>query len=194
MLSLDAMRARLRDTVADYRYAHGLRVSEMAVGLAKRFREDIWRAEVAGLLHDCAKGMDDDPAHTEGLMREAGLVATPVERANLVFFLHPRLSAFVAARDYGVTDSAILDAIARHGWGHPCMTRLDKIIYCADAAEPGRRQAGAYRRLLADSLDEACLCIYRDSLARNLREELTMADEASAVYNALLLGRRGEGA
>jgi predicted HD superfamily hydrolase involved in NAD metabolism len=52
--------------------------------------------------------------------------------------LHARLGAERARKEYRIDDPAILSAIARHTVAAADMSRLDTILYVADALEPGR--------------------------------------------------------
>ena len=55
--------------------------------------------------------------------------------------MHAKLGAFLAEKEYGVSDKEILEAITFHTTGRPNMTMLDKIIYIADYIEPNRKEA-----------------------------------------------------
>ena len=46
---------RLREILPEYRFYHTLGVSYTAAGLAMSHGADIYKAELAGLLHDSAK-------------------------------------------------------------------------------------------------------------------------------------------
>ncbi len=45
-------------------------------------------------------------------------------------------------RDFGITDRELLDAVSYHTTGRAGMTLLEKIIFIADAVEPGRDYPG----------------------------------------------------
>ena len=52
---LEEYKTWLKTNLSDERYEHSLGVSECAKELAKRFNLDEQKAELAGLIHDCAK-------------------------------------------------------------------------------------------------------------------------------------------
>ena len=52
-------RQRLQEKLPPMRYEHSLGVAYTAMALAMRYEYDLDRAEVAGLLHDCAKYYSD---------------------------------------------------------------------------------------------------------------------------------------
>ena len=116
------------------------------------------------MLHDLARLYSG-----ERLLAECRARAMPIaeyEAANPIL-LHARLGAHFARERYGITDASILSAIAKHTTADMQMSRLDIIIYLADALEPGRSYEGrdrlealaffdldeAYREVLLGSLD-----------------------------------------
>ena len=127
--------AALQATLKPGRYIHTLGVAETALRLAPRYGVDPARAELAGLLHDCAKYMPIEE------MR--GLVVGTVPDADdeelaTVSVLHAPAGAVWAAREFGVQDRGILSAIRKHTLGDGQMSALDALIYTADFIEPNR--------------------------------------------------------
>ena len=139
------------------RFAHTLAVAHTARQLAQAHQLHMRRAEIAGLLHDCAKCMPlkdmQAVCRTHRLTADGSLI----ESGNL---LHSITGAYLAASEYGVQDPDILHAIACHTTGQPGMTRLDMIVYLADKIEPTRADYPTLNktRLLAQlSLEKAVL-------------------------------------
>ena len=138
---------------------------ETAIQLAKQYQVDVKKAEIAALLHDCAKGFGGQEQLQ--LCKKHGLTITEAEERN-PFLLHAKLGAYLAKADYGIDDEEILDAIRWHTTGRPEMTQLDKIIYIADYIEPNRNQApnlDEIRRLARVNLDECLYTILKATLA-----------------------------
>ena len=54
-MGYEEMRALLEKSLKTSRYQHSLGVAETAVFLAQRFDVDEEQAQMAGLLHDCAR-------------------------------------------------------------------------------------------------------------------------------------------
>ena len=50
----------LKNNLTEERYLHSLGTAEVAKELALRFNLDVKKAELAGLIHDCAKCLDKD--------------------------------------------------------------------------------------------------------------------------------------
>ena len=56
---LEELIPKLRTYIDEKRFIHSLGVMETAAKLAKHYGADIKKAKIAGLLHDCAKCMDN---------------------------------------------------------------------------------------------------------------------------------------
>lgn len=166
---LESMKEKVRQSQNDFRYRHTIGVMETAVELAKRYGADVYKAKVAGLLHDCAKEI------YPGLQ-------------------HAPKGAELAKEEYGITDQEILDAIRWHTTGRPGMTLLDKIIYIADYIEPNRNQApnlDEIRRLASVSLDECLYIILGASLAylKTRSDVIDPMTEQTYIYYKQLMNK-----
>jgi predicted HD superfamily hydrolase involved in NAD metabolism len=149
------------------RVRHTLSVARWARRLATVHGEDAERAELAGLLHDCAKELSG-PA-LAGWVRRRRLAVPDREfilRERHLGLFHAYVSADRARREFGIADRAVLRAIAGHTLGHSAMTALDKVLYVADFSSPDRRYPAAarVRRIARRSLDGA----FRESLRMKL--------------------------
>lgn len=146
------------------RFIHTMGVTFTATSLAMRYGADARKAELAGLLHDCAKYIPVE--EMERICEEGGLEISSFERGNSAL-LHSKAGSVLARTKYGVTDKEILDAIRFHTTGRPGMTLLDKIVFVADYLEPGREEAPdlpEVRPLAFRDLDQALLLILSDTL------------------------------
>lgn len=146
------------------RYEHTLGVMYTAASLAMRYDEDIEKALIAGLLHDCAKCLSGDTKIK--LCKKYHLNVSEVEKEN-PSLLHAKSGAFLAAKKYHIKDKDIINAIASHTTGCPHMSLLDKIIYIADYIEPGRKELpnmAEVRKLAFTDIDACLYRILKDSL------------------------------
>lgn len=115
------------------RLAHSISVANLAYSIARKNDViDYQKAYIAGLLHDCAKGMKKSEA--ERLMKEnfPELVDMPD------WTYHQFLGAWIAQTEFGIEDEAVLDAIRYHATGKTHMTPIGKIIYASDKIDPTR--------------------------------------------------------
>ena len=149
-----ALGARLREAIPERRFAHTLGVADEAVRLARRFGADEGRAWLAGMLHDCAKGIPTEK-QAETCDRLGVAIDDEVRRCPSV--IHGFLGAHLARTVYGVDDPVVLRAIELHTIGDAGMSLLQRIVFLADSTEPGRNFPGvdAMRAAAENNLDEA---------------------------------------
>lgn len=124
----------------------------------KRLSHTYGVVEEAGRL--CARfGADDRKAKTCALIHDAFR-----ERGNLV---HGAAAAAYMKETLGIDDLDMLNAVRFHTTGRPGMSLLEKVIYLADAIEPGRSYSGVeeLRELAESDLDRACLQAMRHTIA-----------------------------
>ena len=158
------LRKKVKDVMTKSRYEHTLGVEFTAASLAMRYEVDIEKAELAGLLHDCAKCIDSEDTLDE--CKKYNIELTDVEKRN-PFLIHSKLGAVHAKKLYGVDDEDIISAIRFHTTGKPDMTMLEKIIFIADYIEPGRDKAPnlkEIRKMSFIDIDEAMYMILKDTL------------------------------
>lgn len=171
-----SIRKNLQDKLNPLRYEHTLSVSYMCMALAMRYGYDCDKAELAGMLHDCAKRYDNDTIIKKCRKHEIELTESELAAPSVI---HAKLGAWMAEHKYGVTDPEILSAIACHTTGKPNMGLLDKILYVADFIEP-RRPAipnlEEMRKLAFVDLDET-LFLTMEGILRYLEESNTCVDE-----------------
>lgn len=148
---------RLKTMMNPHRFRHTLGVRSEAVRLAALHALPVQKAALAGLLHDCAKGMP--LPQMAQLCREHDLVSDPALLSSGAM-LHGPVGAYVAKAQFGVQDAEVLAAIRNHTIGRPGMSGLELCVFVADATEPGREdyEGLAEIRFLADrSLAAAAL-------------------------------------
>nr|WP_300837120.1 bis(5'-nucleosyl)-tetraphosphatase (symmetrical) YqeK [uncultured Acetatifactor sp.] len=146
------------------RFEHTLGVEYTAAALAMRYDCDVRKAQIAGLLHDCAKCLTDEKRLS--ICRKHKIPITTVEKKN-PFLLHAKVGAYLARNKYGIKNQDILNAICNHTTGRQNMSTLEKIVFIADYIEPGRTHApnlAEIRKLAFVDLDKAFLRILEDTL------------------------------
>lgn len=146
------------------RFEHSEGVMYTAAALAMRYGEDLEKAQIAGILHDCAKCMPDGKKLK--ICEKNHIEITEAEKMS-PFLLHAKVGAYIAKAKYDIEDTEILDAIACHTTGKPAMTLLEKIIYISDYIEPMRNKASnleEVRKMAFVDLDEALFKILSDTL------------------------------
>lgn len=165
MYNIVKMKKTLGKYLDSNRFEHTEGVMYTAAALAMRYGEDLEKAQVAGLLHDCAKCIPD--AKKIKICLKNKITMTDAEQKS-PFLLHAKVGAYIARQKYGVEDAEILSAIESHTTGKPAMSQLDKIVFIADYIEPMRSKApnlADVRKLAFEDIDLALFKILSDTLA-----------------------------
>ena len=138
--------------------------ASVAAAMAMAHGADLGKAELAGLLHDCAKNIPDKEQLR--LCTKHKIPINEIEKKS-PYLLHAKLGAWIARKKYEVDDEEVLDAIRWHTTGTEGMSKLAQIVFIADYIEPGRCKAknlAEVRPLAFSDLDECCYVILRDTL------------------------------
>ncbi|HOO28749.1 MAG TPA: bis(5'-nucleosyl)-tetraphosphatase (symmetrical) YqeK [Lachnospiraceae bacterium] len=180
---IQKLRKKVKRKLDKKRYIHTLGVSYTAAALAMRYGADIEKAQVAGILHDCAKYLEC--GEMLGLCEKYHISITEVERHNPCL-LHAKLGGFFAMKKYHVHDKEIIGAIINHTTGRPNMNLLEKVIFVADYIEPSRDRVPnlkEIRRLAFVEIDEAVIFILKDTLCYLSSKQVEVDDMTQKTYN-----------
>lgn len=184
MYTIDEIKEKLKTCLNEERYWHSIGTMEMAMELAKRFNCDIEKAQVAGLLHDCAKCLSNEELKKYIDNFEDCEKISPKT-------WHAPVGAIIAKRDWNIVDDEILSAIRWHTIGKKDMTDFEKIIFLADKIERRTREDD-YREKIekvlnkTDSLDAAILKSFKITIKSLLKRKLPICFQTVDVYNHLL--------
>jgi len=155
-VDLDLIKISLKEILGEERLEHSVNTSKVARKLAIKYDCDADKAEVAGLLHDCAKDLDYKTL--EKMVFEYNIELDEIIR-KIPKLLHPLVGAVIAKKEFNIQDAVILKAIKAHSTGAAQMSLLDKIIYLSDKIEPLRNMNGVeeVRKMAEINLDKAVL-------------------------------------
>jgi nicotinate-nucleotide adenylyltransferase len=160
----------LRTGLKPGRFEHTLAVRRLAEALARRWQADPAPAAAAALLHDCGRLLSR-PRQAAYIRRHRIRLPHrgPVMRRQ-PGLLHAYVGAHLARARFGCTDRAVLAAVRKHTLADRRMSRLDRILYVADAASEDRSHPNAarLRRLAFQDLNAA----FRAGLSTKLRYAL----------------------
>lgn len=162
--NIPKMQRKLKKELDEDRYRHTLGVMYTSAALAMCYGIDLEKAQVAGLLHDCAKCIPNEKKIK--LCEKHHIPISRVEQ-GAPFLLHSKLGAYLAETKYEVKEEDILQAITWHTTGKPEMTMLEKIVFLADYIEPMRWKASnlqEIREIAFQNLDRAVYMTLRDTL------------------------------
>lgn len=177
------IRKKMEKSLDAKRFEHTLGVAYTAASLAMRYDVDYNKAMMAGLLHDCAKCIDNDKKID--ICKKHNIPITEVERKN-PFLLHAKVGSYLAMKRFNVHDPDVINAILNHNTGRPGMSLLEKIIYVADYIEPGRKQAPnlpQIRKLAFQDIDKALVRILEDTLNYLKRSKMPVDSMTQRTYD-----------
>ena len=189
---LEELTQKLKMNMDEQRFLHSLGVMKTAVELAAHYDADVKKAEIAGLLHDCAKGMNIE--HQLKMVEYFGILLDDVEKRQKAL-IHGPLGAVTAKRDYGIIDVEILKAIKIHTTGDVNMSLLDKIIFLSDFIEPGRCFPGVeeLRVKAFKDLDDAIIDAFDSTIRYVLSKGSLLHPKTILGRNFILMQRESEG-
>lgn len=179
---LETLKPMVKQMMRPERYEHTLGVMYTSAALAMRYEIDILDAQLAGLLHDCAKAVPFQERLE--LCKRYQIPVTSYEGKNLSL-LHGKLGAAFAREKFDIQEDQILSAIQYHTTGKPNMTVLEKIIFTADYIEPLRNKApnlARIRKLSFTDLDE--------SIAQILQDTILFLEEKKALIDPIIYQTR----
>lgn len=156
---------KLQNILPAKRYRHTLGVSYTSACLSMKYGYDMEKAQMAGLLHDCAKYMSDEKLLKK--CRDYSIQITKTEEKS-AYLLHAKLGAYYAKRKYHIEEPEILNAITYHTTGRPDMKLLEKIVFTADYIEPSRKiipGLNKIRNMAFENLDIAVFLILEHTLS-----------------------------
>jgi len=158
------IRKKLQKILKPERYEHSLSVSFTCACLAMRYGVDLYKAELAGLIHDCAKQFSDKEL-LKACAKDDVEITEDMRKAPQV--IHSIYGAVYARKSFGVQDPEILSAVYYHTLGKPDMSLLEAIVFTADYIEARRYKAERLpeiRQLAFIDLDRAVYEINHDTI------------------------------
>lgn len=186
----------LKKHLTKERYHHTVGVAYTAMSMAMKYNpqpdnnEFMIKAEIAGLLHDCAKCMDNDKKIR--ICNKNQISYSKIEAEN-PYLLHGKVGAYIARKEFDILDEDILNAITWHTTGRPDMSLLEKIIFVADYIEPSRRpipELNLIRQLAFTDIDQAVIKILENTLKYLNKKGSPIDDMTQKTYDSYIRTER----
>ena len=186
----------LKKHLTKERYHHTVGVAYTAMSMAMKYNpqpdnnEFMIKAEIAGLLHDCAKCMDNDQKIR--ICNKNQISYSKIEAEN-PYLLHGKVGAYIARKEFDILDEDILNAITWHTTGRPDMSLLEKIIFVADYIEPSRRpipELNLIRQLAFTDINQAVIKILENTLKYLNEKGNPIDDMTQKTYDSYIRTER----
>lgn len=178
------MEDRLREMVGEKRFKHCLGVAVTAVQVAGKYGLNKNKAALAGMLHDCARGLS--AAQCARYIKKYKIKFDSVSK-KIPALWHGLIGPYVAGEVFGIKDKTILDAIKHHTSGSTAMGPLAKAVYIADYAEINRKYHSSkkIRAIIKTNipLDELVRLVLKDKISYLIEEGKLVHFESLEMWN-----------
>ncbi|GMO65322.1 MAG: bis(5'-nucleosyl)-tetraphosphatase (symmetrical) YqeK [Endomicrobiia bacterium] len=167
------------------RCEHSCNVATLAVKLASVYNENMLKAQIAGLLHDCAKYMTNESLiNFFKKNNEKFEYFCEIIRLS-PYLLHSFAGEVIAIENFKIKDKDILNAIRNHTLGRENMSVLEKIIFVADSTSYDRKWGNAekMRNLAKKDLDKAFLKILKRKMKYVINNGIFLCHQAVSTWN-----------
>lgn len=184
--TIDYIKNWLKANLSEERYEHSLGTADCAKFLANKYGLEEETAYFTGLIHDCAKCLPKN--ETLDILKQIPLEDGELENPKTH---HAPVGAYIAKKEFGVTNEEILSAIRWHTIGKLNMSLFEKIIFLADKIET-RTRPNEYREPITKLLDEenglnkALLLCYKNTIKSLVDRNLTICTATVDIYNELI--------
>ena len=171
------------------RKKHTYAVYDTAVELSGIYGADAEKAGTAALFHDLFRGVPQQTLNY--YVRHLNMEDKYYDKANLA---HGKIAALLMRRDFGVDDEDVLNAVNFHTTGRAGMSLLEKVVFLADAIEPGRDYPGVeeVRAAAYRNLDDACLLCMEKTIEYITARGFFVDDETIQAMDYLKKERMNE--
>jgi predicted HD superfamily hydrolase involved in NAD metabolism len=194
MMTLYEMMMKLETMLDAAKFSHSIFTSQTAKELAGYYDIDGEKAAVAGILHDCARGMSFGDQLK--LLEENGAEVDETSRA-CPWLLHGPAGMILAQRRFSVYDADILNAVCYHTYGRPEMGLLEMIVMISDFVEPTRNfpeiadKIAEIRKTACKDIYTAALMTLDNTLVYLFGKGFQVHANSIAARNWILLKRSG---
>lgn len=164
------------------RYEHSCEVEKRAGILAQIHGENVEKARLAGLLHDCCHSLAKDEQLK--VIESHGILLDILTKAQPQLW-HAVAGSILVEDELGIHDPEILAAIRYHTTGREKMSKLEQVIYLADYTSLDRHYPGVLknRKLSEKSLEKCMLKSLKQTLGKLVRARVPIVSDACAAYN-----------
>lgn len=175
----------IKSRMSEKRFIHSINVSKSAVLLAEKYGADVYKAELAGILHDCCKEITTDEMLQ--IITDSGIILTATENSSTKLW-HSIAGGCYVKDVLNIKDDDVVNSILYHTTGRANMSLLEKIIFVADYISDERSYNGVdvMREKAFVDLDDAIIYALQFTLADLSSRKLPIHPNAVLCYNDVL--------
>jgi len=182
----NAIKAWAKTKMRGKRFKHVVGVVETADQLAAQYAPEFQvQCRIAGWLHDAAKNWDDDELLAYAEDHNVDILPGEYETPML---LHGIVGYLTGAAEFDLDDPVIREACRLHTTGGPNMGTAAKIVFLADAIEPGRSYSSveAIRAEAQNDLDAALLMTLDHTVKHLIKKKRVIDPRPILLRNQLI--------
>ncbi len=163
------------------RYLHSLSTAKMCKQLARHWQIDENQAYLVGLIHDFAKHVNANEAHSLVKFSYPGLKNT-----NSQNLLHGPVSAYIFSKLIDISRDEI-NSVFMHTTPNPEISTLGKILFISDKAEMRRTfsDLAEIRKVMWQDLNKACVLVFEGVFKSLNARDIEPEQIQIATYNKL---------
>jgi predicted HD superfamily hydrolase involved in NAD metabolism len=166
------------------RFEHSYNVAMVAVDLALKNNTNLLKAQIAGLLHDCAKAMTDEKLIGFFKKRKTFKWFKDIAKFS-PHLLHSFAGEIIAREEFKIEDKDILNAIKNHTLGRENMGVLEKIVFVSDSISCDRKWKGVerIRNLAKNDLDKAFFEVLKEKIEYIIGNDIWLCPQTLDTWN-----------
>lgn len=181
MIELDLEKIA-KENLSKYRFNHSVNVKSQAMLLGEHYGVDVKKCEIGGILHDITKELDID-TQLQLILKSDIIVPSVVLKTPK---LYHAVTGMIYVKDkLGINDDDILNAIRYHTTARENMSKLEKIVYIADATSVDRdyEQVEKFRELSFVDLDLCMLELIKYTINYLINDNCIIPTDTIKAYN-----------
>lgn len=188
-MDLEYIDLHLGKIMSEERYRHSWQVSKISAEIAEHYQISVEKAQILGLIHDCAK--DYPITELKKFIKKYHIHLDEVEK-KIPGLWHAYAGAELARDLFEIHDQEMLNAIRYHSTADSHFGLLGKIIYIADKIEPGRsaEQLDKVRKLVWQDINQAMLELLNQELNSLISRNLIIHPYTLQARNKILCEKR----
>lgn len=181
-MDIEQIKEKVQAQLSENRYSHTLRVTEVAIDLAKVYGASEEKVYYAALLHDYLKEMPID--ELEQMIRHSSKTIDVLDYHHALW--HGPAAAIYIQNEFHLRDPSIVQAIRYHTTGRPDMDRIEQIVFIADYIEPARSFAGIedIRETAYTNIEEAIRMALGNTIMHLIKQGALVYPKTMEAYNA----------